>query len=573
MNASFASLCFLSYNRPNFIFEAIQDAVAKAQYPCEVIVHDDGSTEPGLLIGLLDSLAGHQISRLILNPPGHNEGVGTAVNRMFKIASGDPLIKLDQDLLFEPGWLARMVGVLRQDPVIGMLGGFKYTHEPVPWERMQINVPTKGGYHYTRQLCGSGFAIPRDTWEVLGPLEEHSDAFAEDMEYMQRIRANDHELALFDIDVMHNRGFGIGPSTVVEAGMNVHEIHHGPFTFGDDTPRQPDMGTYTYEVTEVQVPALAELAADTHTFDVPMLRRQFDVGVVITTCAGREQNVQRTIDHLMRVRDYQHPRVPMGPIVVVYDGCPAMGFHTPVPIHGVEIPKHGPGQEQPRNVGFRKVRELAGECNYVWFLDSDLIFQPDILGHFYEGLCAAPPDRILIGPYDWLQPHVIEIVEDPNDQRRVIIPDYRWASFERHDPSEVLVNDLGAALACFGGNLIWPVDQFERVGGFHPELHHGRCEDGELGLRAAAAGVPMSFVRHARGWHVWHPVNAQRAITANQRDVPLINAWHPWVQEKGLVLAEKDGVRFDFRCPQCGDQVNSLEYWPHTQQHEKGDET
>lgn len=543
--ADHASLVFLSYNRPQFIFEAIHDAVSKAGYPCEVIVHDDGSTDSNLIAELVNLLGRHEISRLILNPPGHNEGVGTAINRGFKLATGDPVIKLDQDLLFTEGWLARVVGILRQDEAIGMLGLFKYSHEPVPWERMQINVPTQGGYHYTRQFCGSAFANPRQRYQELGPLQEHSDAFAEDMEYMERVRHHGWELALPDVDLVRNRGFGIGPSTVVEQGMKVHEIHHGPLIVGAGLQTPP-------------TPGAEGLQAGTDP------GRQFDVGVVITTCAGREANLKRTVENLMLLNSPGWPKA----IVVVYDGCPPMGFHTPIPIHGVEIPKHEPGMEQPRNVGVRKLREIAPDCNYVWFLDSDLIFQPDILEQFYEGLCAAEEDRILIGPYDWLAQGVTESGLPATD-RRVALPDYRWVSFNRYGPEEVLIGDLGAALACFGGNLVWPVDAFQRVGGFHPELHHGRCEDGELGLRAASAGIPMSFVRTARAWHVWHPVDGDRARRANARDVPLLNSWHPWVEQKGLIVTTQDGARFDFRCPECGEQVNSLEYWPHTEQHER----
>jgi glycosyltransferase involved in cell wall biosynthesis len=549
----YASLIFLSYNRPQFLFEGIRDAVAKAGYPCEVIVHDDGSTAEGVQIGLLDMLAGAQISRLILNPPGQNEGVGAAINRGFHLATGDPILKLDQDLLYTDDWLARVVGILGQDRNVGMLGLFKYDHEPVRWQDKQINVPTKGGYHYTRQFCGSGFAIPRLRYLELGPFGEHSDAFCEDSEYMAHVRKHNYELALPDVDLVTNRGFGIGPFTVVEEGMKVHKIHHEPVVF-------PWTAEYEYEVVEVSMPPeWHELEAAVKESEK---RREFDVGVVITTCAGREENLQRTIAALQETRDYKAPRA----IVVVYDGCEPMGFDTPIPVHEVRIPKHGPGQEQPRNVGFRALRELAPDCNYVWFLDGDLIFWPQILASYHAGLLQAAEDRVLIGPYDWLAPGVTETIVTRS--ARVEQYDPRWASFDAHPPSDVLVGDLGAALACFGGNLVWPVEAFERVGGFHPDLHHGRCEDGELGLRAASAGVPMSFVAHARAWHVWHPRDLPAILEKNRRDVPLINEWHPWVEEKGLIVRQQDGARFNFDCP-CGEEVNSLGYWEHTQQHER----
>lgn len=279
----------------------------------------------------------------------------------------------------------------------------------------------------------------------------------------------------------------------------------------------------------------------------------FAVGVVITVCAGREANLERTLDSLDRlsVQPWQ--------TVIVFDGCPA--FECAVArdpaVQIIEIDKHEPGREQPRNVGFR---HLIPEVTHCWFLDSDLIFEPDLLEQFEIGHAAADVDRILIGPYEWLPPGVTH----PDHALR---NDPRWQSFDEHGPGHVLVHDLGASLACFSGNLVYPVEAFKRIGGFHPDLHHGRCEDGELGLRAGAAGIPMSFVRGARAWHVYHDINLDAIHARNARDVPMLNAMHPWVEGQGLLLTEKDGVRFDWRCPSCGDIVNSLEYWSHGAAH------
>jgi hypothetical protein len=137
-----------------------------------------------------------------------------------------------------------------------------------------------------------------------------------------------------------------------------------------------------------------------------------------------------------------------------------------------------------------------------------------------------------------------------------------------------LIEDLGCALGCFGGNLLWPIQEFKYVGGFHNELSHGRVEDGECALRAAAAAIPMSLVREARGWHVAHPVDVHRTAELNRREVPLLNSWHPEIQDKGFLLVERDGARFDFKCPEpgCGLQMNSHDYWNHVASHRNGTE-
>ena len=349
-------------------------------------------------------------------------------------------------------------------------------------------------------------------------------------------------LALPDVDYCENRGFGFGPSTLCVAPDKVQGIHHEPWII-DPNAKTPhpkiarDITPDAVEVRDKRLPA-QEPGREIDAPPVLTFTHEFRPGVVITTCAGREENLRRTVANLMELNTYPEA------IVVVYDGCPAQGFETPIPVYGVEIPKHAPGQEQPRNVGFQRLRLIAPECNYVWFLDSDLIFEPSILTEFYIGLEHAEEDRILIGPYDWLAPGVVE-------RHGQSAPDPRWVSFNQFGPEQVFRHDLSVGLACFGGNLVYPVAMFEAVGGFHRDLHHGRCEDGELGMRATQMGLPTSFVKNARGWHVWHSRVPGHAEKANLRDVPLLNAWHEWAHEKGLVMTDQDGARFNWRCPEC----------------------
>lgn len=239
----FASLCLLSYNRPQFVQEAVISAVENAGFDLEMIVHDDGSNEETVDV-LLELRAQGFISTLMLNAPGHNEGQGVALNRMFNAAKGDPIVKLDHDLVFEPGWLRRCVELLDanyrddnvgQSPLIGALGLFKYHTEPVKWEDMYIAAHSDGGivWEEHQDFVGSAMAIPRLAWEEFGPFEERSPAFAEDAIFKHAIRDRQGWCnALFTDDLAVNNGFGVGPSTVVVAGEDgtpePSKIHEGP---------------------------------------------------------------------------------------------------------------------------------------------------------------------------------------------------------------------------------------------------------------------------------------------------------------------------------------------------------
>lgn len=239
-----------------------------------------------------------------------------------------------------------------------------------------------------------------------------------------------------------------------------------------------------------------------------------------------------------------------------------------------------PGEEQPRNVGAMWVKTHT-ESNYVWFLDSDCIPVENALEAYDYAFTLAPFDRILIGPYGWMPKGKRELDYEIKDN-------YRQPLFDEYGPEVTFEDNLGVALANFSGNLVWPLDEFLRVGGFWNEIHHGRCEDGELGIRAAAMGVPMAIVRDAKACHLWHegcnpasgaPSATSHKLKANERDVPMINNRHPYVQEQGLVVSDRDGKRFDQICPRCGEHINSVLYWNHKkdcrieyQNHRKWDE-
>jgi glycosyltransferase involved in cell wall biosynthesis len=225
----FASLCFLSFERPEFLATAIESAIFHADEPMEVIVHDDGSTNQLVRDYLWNAHACGQISLLMLNPAGHNEGQGIALNRMFHAARGDLVIKADQDLVFNPRWLTRTREIM-EDPRVGLLGLFRYHHEPVDCARTQISANAPRGHGYHTHICGSGFAMRRAHWRgIWGPFEERNPSFGEDWDMQRRVSASyGFHCALADEDLVVNQGFGIGPSTVVTGHGQVQAIKPGP---------------------------------------------------------------------------------------------------------------------------------------------------------------------------------------------------------------------------------------------------------------------------------------------------------------------------------------------------------
>jgi GT2 family glycosyltransferase len=287
---------------------------------------------------------------------------------------------------------------------------------------------------------------------------------------------------------------------------------------------------------------------------------EHDLGVVIPVGSGRDENLDALLECLraQRCRPAQ--------IMVVRDGGDAPHPNLRPRELIWTAPKHRPGLEQPRNLGVRALSRLRRDLTHVWFLDSDLVFEPDLLEQLLKAYAQGSDRRILVAPYDWLPPHMRPhpgtwLPEHIHNVRN----DPRWAQIDSHPPYDELVDDLAAGLACFSGNLIWPIGEFRRVGGFWSELHHGRCEDGELGLRAVAMGIPISFAAEGRAWHQWHPVDLSTIWQRNARDVPMIDARHPWLHNAGIEIGDRDGKSFEVTCPGCGERMFTNRWWQHAE--------
>lgn len=295
---------------------------------------------------------------------------------------------------------------------------------------------------------------------------------------------------------------------------------------------------------------------------------EFRCGVVITASQDREDNLIRVIKALDEGTLFPEA------VIIVCDGWHKdwhefkympKNFDTRL----LPIGKHQPKQEQPRNVGAQYLKLAYPHVNHVWFLDSDCIPGMQTL-EAYKDAWYPEQDRILIGPFDYLPKLETSVGPLWNIEN-----DFRWPIFYKYGPDVVHKNDASIGLACISGNLVWPLDKFFEVGGFWNELHHGRAEDGELGLRAVARGIPMSLVREARAYHIWHKGNNEKTglpdatphkLKQNEIDVPKINERHAWIHERGIELVDADGKRFNQICPSCGESVNTNLYWKHKEE-------
>lgn len=206
-----ASVCLLSYDRLDYLKDTILE-LKKAGCDYELIINDDGSKDKANQNFILDQLNLGQVSTAIFNPTEYNEGVGRSINKCFKIATGDILIKVDSDIKFEQDWLVKCLSIFQENERLGLLGFCHYHHDPVDCRKTLINERNDHTIH--THILGSVFAVRKEVYEQFG-ISSYSDAFAEDWELMKKIEANPYWYNALPIEPLaHNYGMGFGKSTI-----------------------------------------------------------------------------------------------------------------------------------------------------------------------------------------------------------------------------------------------------------------------------------------------------------------------------------------------------------------------
>ncbi|GGI46712.1 glycosyltransferase involved in cell wall biosynthesis [Agromyces flavus] len=102
------SVVIPAFNPGSYLADAVESAVSQVPFPLEVLVIDDGSTEPLIV-------PNHPLVRVIRQ---ENAGVSAARNRGIREARGDLVAFLDADDVWYPGKLAAQIALMR--PEIGL---------------------------------------------------------------------------------------------------------------------------------------------------------------------------------------------------------------------------------------------------------------------------------------------------------------------------------------------------------------------------------------------------------------------------------------------------------------------
>jgi len=162
----YASLCVLSYERPDFLIRSLESLKENTKYPYELIVNDDASLNQKVSSYLTEQYFNGHISHLILNS-GQNMGVGRAFRNCIGVSNGDYIFKLDADLEYKPGWLETVVNIIENNKDAGCVGLFNYLNY-VPTDERFIKLEEREDCNVVKDFVNSGYGFTRRVWDKFG---------------------------------------------------------------------------------------------------------------------------------------------------------------------------------------------------------------------------------------------------------------------------------------------------------------------------------------------------------------------------------------------------------------------
>ncbi len=182
------SVIIPTYNRSEYVLEAIHSVVDQNYEPIEIIVIDDGSTDNTK--EKLASLAERGVIRYIYQ---ENQGRSAARNKGISSATGDYLAFLDSDDLFEPDKLVKQLEFFSRHPEVGLVHGGYVKFDTLNNDLGYRNPFWFSGWIYPKilliwytLLATPTVMVPKRVLDEVGGFDE-SLFIAEDLDLWRRI--------------------------------------------------------------------------------------------------------------------------------------------------------------------------------------------------------------------------------------------------------------------------------------------------------------------------------------------------------------------------------------------------
>lgn len=175
-----ASILFLAWDRYDLTVRTLTNNLARANYPYELLVCDQGSSDPRV-VSFLQGL-----EPVYLRKNSRNEGVGHSFNQLYLRSKGKHIVLLGNDLECEQDWLLTMVSYLNQVPNSGLCS-IDWGHQGVPPTETKFGIPAR---YLTPQLnrCFGVTAFRRELVDKIGLFHSGYGVYGlEDSDFNERV--------------------------------------------------------------------------------------------------------------------------------------------------------------------------------------------------------------------------------------------------------------------------------------------------------------------------------------------------------------------------------------------------
>lgn len=212
------SIIILTWNALEYTRRCVASIQKYTTHPYEIIFVDNASDD-GTSDYLKKLVAQNENFRLIINH--ENRGFAAGNNQGMKIANGDYLLLLNNDVLVSEGWLNRLVSCAEMDNSIGLVGpltncisGLQMVAN-VPYDD-PADFPQYAGrlaqaqdrrYAPRRRIAGFAMLIKRTLYNAIGGLDEtYGSGNYEDDDYCLRATAAGYNIMVAEDAFIHHFG-------------------------------------------------------------------------------------------------------------------------------------------------------------------------------------------------------------------------------------------------------------------------------------------------------------------------------------------------------------------------------
>ena len=211
------SVVIPTYNRPNYLREAVDSVCAQTYPSIEILVIDDGSADGGALTrsALKPYLSSDFRQFKVTYLYQQNGGLVSAVNRGLGLARGEYIQRLDDDDRLLPEKIARSVELFQARPAVGLVAT-GYYHIDAAGKRLRTYPPRRGleNARLLNMLMGcisacAGVMVRSSVHQKVGP---YRNIKAQDYEMWVRV-AKEFQVETINLPLAEYRQHPGGPST------------------------------------------------------------------------------------------------------------------------------------------------------------------------------------------------------------------------------------------------------------------------------------------------------------------------------------------------------------------------